>query len=67
MVLGVPFYARHKTTRGLPPGSFYDITYGNMSNDDPATYFNQDFKGDYYYNGAPTLKQKVDYIMQQGG
>tara|TARA_Y100000589_G_scaffold92405_1_gene87211 strand:+ start:3424 stop:5826 length:2403 start_codon:yes stop_codon:yes gene_type:complete len=67
MVLGVPFYARHKTTRGLPPGSFYDITYGNMSNDAPATYFNQDNKGDYYYNGAPTLRQKVDYIMQQGG
>jgi hypothetical protein len=67
MVLGVPFYARHKTSRGLPPGGFYDITYGTMSNDDPVTYFNQDFKGDYYYNGAPTLKQKVDYIMQAGG
>lgn len=67
IVLGVPFYARHKTSRGLPPGGFYDITFGNMSNDNPALYHNQDFKGDYFYNGAPLLKQKVDYIMQSGG
>lgn len=67
MILGVPFYARHKTTRAFPPGSFYNITFGSVSEDDPETYFNQDNWGDYYYNGASTLQQKVNYIMQAGG
>ena len=67
MILGVPFYARHKTTRAFPPGGLYNITFGSVSEDDPETYFNQDNWGDYYYNGAATLQQKVNYIMQAGG
>ncbi|MFT4898920.1 MAG: hypothetical protein ACI9U0_000708 [Flavobacteriales bacterium] len=67
IILGVPFYARHKTSRALPPGGFYNITYGKISESDPAKYFNQNNSGDYYYNGAPLLKQKVDYIMGTGG
>ena len=67
MVLGVPFYLRHKTTRGLPAGNFYNITYGYQSESNPVLYYNQNNVGDYYYNGAPLLRQKIDYIMQQGG
>jgi GH18 family chitinase len=67
IILGVPFYARHKTSRALPSGGFYNITYGKISESDPAKYFNQNNSGDFYYNGAPLLKQKVDYIMGAGG
>lgn len=64
IVLGVPFYARHSSNRGA---TVYTHTYGDLSNGDPATAFNSNNVGAYYYNGAPLLKQKVDYVMAQGG
>ena len=64
IVLGVPFYGRHKTSRYA---GVYGTTYGDLSTADPATAYNSNNVGDYYYNGKPLLTQKVDYIMNQGG
>ena len=64
IVLGVPFYARHSTSRYA---AVYTHTFGDLSAAAPATAYNSNNVGDYYYNGKPLLTQKVDYIMNKGG
>lgn len=64
IILGVPFYGRHKTSRYA---GVYGTTYGDLSASDPATAYNSNNVGDYYYNGKPLLTQKTDYIMGAGG
>ncbi len=59
MILGVPFYSRHKTTRGYK-------YYYNVASSDPATTYNNDDNGTDYYNGKPLLQQKVDLLQSEG-
>lgn len=64
IVLGVPFYARHSSSRYA---AVYTHTYSELSASNPAAAYTSNNVGDYYYNGKPLLTQKVDYIMNQGG
>lgn len=64
IVLGVPFYARHQTSRGA---SVYAQAFSNLSSADPAAAYNSNNVGSYYYNGKDLLQQKTEYIMDQGG
>ena len=64
IILGVPFYGRHRTSRY---GAAYATTYGDLSNSDPAAAYNSNNVGDYFYNGKPLLTEKTDYIMNAGG
>lgn len=58
MLLGVPFY-------GWNYARSVAETYSVIANPAPATAYNSttDFNGTYYYNAAPTLRDKVDLSM----
>lgn len=64
IVLGIPFYARHATSRWA---NIYDHAYGDLIAGNPSAGYNADNVGSYYYNGKTTCKNKVDLIMGMGG
>jgi len=64
IVLGIPFYARHSTSRWA---DVYTHTYGDLISGNPSAGYNADNVGAYYYNGKTTCQNKVDLIMGMGG
>lgn len=59
MILGVPFYAKHQSTRA-------DIAY-NALGGTASTNYNADSYNGYYYNGKATLESKMDLVAAKGG
>lgn len=59
MMLGVPFY-------GWIPYFTAAQTYGAIDPGNQAAVFNTDYYNGYYYNGAPTLRNKIDLAMRTG-
>ncbi|MFZ9846702.1 MAG: glycoside hydrolase family 18 protein, partial [Flavobacteriales bacterium] len=64
IVLGIPFYARHATSRWA---NIYDHAYSDLIAGNPSAGYNADNVGSYYYNGKTTCMNKVDLIMGMGG
>ncbi len=64
IVLGIPFYGRHNTSRWA---DVYTHTYGDLIASSPSAGYNADNVGSYYYNGKTTCQNKVDLIMGMGG
>jgi len=61
LTLGVPFYGYNFTYEAVTSATFNDIVTAG------AQFAEQDEVGKIYYNGRPTIAQKVEYAAQNTG